>query len=153
MRRRMTAASMRSAGRGPGTRAGTVSPDVTSYGSAPDFIRDHVSSLLQLEALLLVFGSYEGGRSAGSLAAEMYVPENALHTWLGCFEAIGLCHRRDDTYRVADDPGVRTLLGQVAGCYARQPVTVARIIFGAPLTRTGNQAGPTAQQGRMLSQN
>lgn len=98
------------------------------------FITSRISSLLQLEALLLVF---EGGarvRSAEQLAAEMYVPSGVLTEWLDEFATTGLCERTADGYRTADHEPAFRLLSAVADCYVRRRISLSRLIFSPPPT-------------------
>jgi len=95
------------------------------------FIREHVRSLLQLEALLLVFESGERSRSAADLSSEMYVPVQALAGWLDEFADNGFCVHDDLGYRGPVDPDTFRLLGEVAEAYVRRPVSVGRLIFGS----------------------
>ncbi|HET7530371.1 MAG TPA: hypothetical protein VFJ98_05370 [Mycobacteriales bacterium] len=96
------------------------------------FIRQHVSSLLQLEALLLVFEGGQRVRSAADVSAEMYLPEAVVQEWLDGFAHAGFCERTDAGYRMRDDPTVYDLLAEVADTYIRRKVSVGRLIFGPP---------------------
>lgn len=106
----------------------TVSP-LPSHVVA--FVRDNIRSLLQLESLLLVFEGRERPRTAADLSAEMYVPVEALTSWLDEFAQKGFCTRNGDTYCGPEDPSTYRLLTQVAEAYLRRPVSVGRLVFGA----------------------
>lgn len=96
------------------------------------FLRDHISSLLQLEVLLLVAEADEP-RSAASLAAEMYLSEAVVTEWLDTFTAKGFCkYYEDQGYRGLKILAVAELLQDVADAYVRRKVTVGRLIHGAP---------------------
>ncbi len=96
------------------------------------FLRDHVSSLLQLEVLLLVAEADEP-RPAAELAAEMYLAEPVVAEWLDTFTAKGFCkYYADEGYRGLKILAVAELLQDVADTYVRRKVTVGRLIHGAP---------------------
>jgi hypothetical protein len=96
-----------------------------------DFVETHIRSLLQLESLLLVFESRDRPRTAADLSAEMYVPVDALTSWLDEFVRDGLCSHGADGYHAADDLVVHELLEEVAQAYVRRPVSMGRLIFGS----------------------
>lgn len=96
------------------------------------FLRDHISSLLQLEVLLLVAEADEP-RAARALAADMYLAEAVVAEWLHTFTAKGFCqYYEDEGYRGLKIPAVAELLLDVADTYIRRKVTVGRLIHGAP---------------------
>lgn len=97
--------------------------------SVVEFVRDHITSLLQLEALLLVFETGQRPRPVAQLAAEMYVPVPAVADWLDEFCARGLCERVEDGYRMSGDKRAFELLSAVADCYMRRRISLGRLIF------------------------
>ena len=97
------------------------------------FIRDHVSSLLQLEALLLVVESGRQLRSAADVSAQMYLPQATVAQWLDQYVAKGFCDKDGDAYRVPDDAATYELLAEVADTYVRRKVSVGRLVFGPPV--------------------
>jgi hypothetical protein len=95
------------------------------------FLRGHISSLLQLEVLLLVAEADEP-RPAADLATEMYLAEAVVTEWLDTFTAKGFCKfYEDEGYRGLKIPAVAELLQDVADTYVRRKVTVGRLILGA----------------------
>ena len=100
-----------------------LSPRVVS------FVRAHITSLLQLEALLLVFEAGQRSLSAQQLSKQMYVPESVLTQWLEGFTTSELCERSDDGYRLPDSPPVYELLSEVADCYLRRRISLSRVVF------------------------
>lgn len=100
-----------------------LSPRVVS------FVRSHITSLLQLEALLLVFEAGQRSLSALQLSKQMYVPESVLTQWLEGFATVGLCERSDDGFRLPDSPPVYELLAEVADCYLRRRISLSRVVF------------------------
>lgn len=94
------------------------------------FLRDHVSSLLQLEVLPMVAEADEP-RSAAELAAEMYLAEAVVTEWLDTFTAKGFCrYYADEGYRGVKVLAVAELLLDVADTYVRRKVTVGRLVHG-----------------------
>jgi hypothetical protein len=100
-----------------------LSPRVVS------FVRGHITSLLQLEALLLVFEAGQRSLSAQQLSKQMYVPESVLSQWLEGFTTAGLCEASDEGYRLPDSPPVYELLSEVADCYLRRRISLGRVVF------------------------
>ena len=96
------------------------------------FVQAHVSSMLQLEALLLVVETGRRARSARDLSAEMYLPEATVERWLAEYASLGFCTRDEDGgYRVPDDADIYELLAEVADTYVRRKVSISRLVFGA----------------------
>jgi hypothetical protein len=98
-----------------------------------EFLRSHISSLLQLEALLLVF---EGGtrvQSAAEISGTMYLPEAVVADWLQGFTRLGFCVEEAEGFRLPDDEAIYNLLAEVADTYVRRKVSVGRLVFGAPV--------------------
>jgi hypothetical protein len=93
------------------------------------FVHKHITSLLQLEALLLVFEGGQRSRNPAELAAEMYVPAVVLEQWLDGFAAAGLCVKLDSGYRLPDSPDVYDILSDVADCYLRRRISLSRAVF------------------------
>jgi hypothetical protein len=96
------------------------------------FVRQHVSSLLQLEALLLVFEGGQRTRSAADVSAEMYLPAGVVEAWLVEYTEAGFCEHTPNGYRLRDDPEVYDLLAEVADTYIRRKVSIGRLVFGPP---------------------
>ncbi len=94
-----------------------------------DFITGHITSLLQLEALLLVFESGQRTRTAAQLSTQMYVPVSAIAGWLDEFVADGFCARGDDGYHLPESRQVYELLALVADSYVRRRISLGRLIF------------------------
>lgn len=95
------------------------------------FVRAHVRSLLQLEALLLVLESRDRRRTLDDLAAEMYVPVGALQGWLDGYAQDGWCTRDECGYGPPTDAEQYRILTAVSDAYVRRPVSVGRLIFGS----------------------
>jgi hypothetical protein len=98
-----------------------------------EFLRAHVSSLLQLEALLLVVESGRQARSAASISAEMYLPEPTVAQWLDGYVDLGFCEQNEEGYLLPDDIATHELLAEVADTYLRRKVSVGRLVFGPPV--------------------
>lgn len=99
-----------------------------------NFVQLHVTSLLQLDALLLVFESGRQPRTADDLAAQMYVPVGAVEDWLEEFAEAGFCAKTDSGYQLPDSAEVYELLAAVADCYLRRRISLGQLIFSQPST-------------------
>jgi len=104
------------------------SPRVVEFAGA------HVDSLLQLEALLLVFESGRVARTSADIAAEMYLPERVVDAWLQDYAADGFCESTDAGFRAPDDAEAYALLAEVSDAYVRRKVSFGRLVFGAQET-------------------
>lgn len=98
-----------------------------------EFLRAHVSSLLQLEALLLIVESGRQPRTAADVSAQMYLPEATVAQWLDGYVDTGFCERDGDAYLVPDDAATYELLVEVSDTYVRRKVSVGRLVFGPPV--------------------
>jgi hypothetical protein len=98
------------------------------------FVRAHITSLLQLDALLLVFESGRQPRTARDVAAQMYVPEAAVAGWLDGFTDSGFCERSGDEYCLPDSAETYQMLSTVADCYVRRRISLGQLIFARPTT-------------------
>jgi hypothetical protein len=94
-------------------------------------VHKHITSLLQLEALLLVFEGGQRTRQPNELSAEMYVPASVLEQWLDGFTTAGLCVHVEGGYRLPDSPDVYEILSDVADCYLRRRISLSRAVFEA----------------------
>ena len=96
-----------------------------------DFLHGHITSLLQLEALLLVVQSRGTPRTAQEISAEMYVPSEAVGMWLKEFADSGFCAPGERGYSAPESEHTSALLAEVEDAYLRRPVSVGRVIFGS----------------------
>jgi hypothetical protein len=97
------------------------------------FLRSHVRSILQLEALLLVFEAAPQACVAYRLALQMYLSEDVVAAWLDGWVEGGFCeYAVSEGYRVVADDEIGKLLGEVATTYLHRPVSVGRCIFAEP---------------------
>jgi hypothetical protein len=98
-----------------------------------DFILEHIDTVAQMEALLLL--REDAGRTwtAVDVAKRLYVSEAVAGEVLARLVAAGLCLREGDAYRY--DPGEAergALVGRVAEAYSRYLIPVTAIIHDKP---------------------
>lgn len=104
--------------------ANSLSPEVT------DFVDAHISSVPQLQALLLVHEAGAEGATAAGLAAELRLTERVVAAWLAHFVRRRVVSAEDGVFRCCP-PGAPGVVAEVADAYARRPVTVSRYIYAA----------------------
>lgn len=96
------------------------------------FLDEHVSSVAQLELLLLVREAGGEARSVEVLARDMYLPAGPIVPWLDALVGRGLLRRDPDGYAFAPaDDQLRDTMTQVAEAYARRRVSVTRHVYRA----------------------
>jgi hypothetical protein len=100
-----------------------LSPEVVA------FVRGHITSLLQLETLLLVFEAGQRPLTAQSVAAQMYLSPAVVEQWLVDFAAAGLTQQGADGFTLADSADVYNVLSEVADAYVRRRISLSRLVF------------------------
>ena len=92
------------------------------------FLLEHIDSVAQLEALLLL---RRVGRplSTAKVAAALYVPEPVASAELATLQGRGLLEAGEDGWRVVPNPMVDLL----AETYAKALIPVTNIVHGNPL--------------------
>jgi hypothetical protein len=92
------------------------------------FLLEHIDSVAQLEALLLL---RRAGKPlpAGTVAAALYVPEPAASAELATLQARGLIEAGEEGWRFLANPMVDLL----AETYAKALIPVTNIVHGNPL--------------------
>ena len=101
--------------------SGSLPAEVTAFVDA------HVSSVPQLQSLLLVHESGPEGTTAPALAAELRLTERVVRAWLDHFVRRQVLTCDGGTYTCPSSAA----LDAVADAYARRPVTVSRHIYAA----------------------
>lgn len=94
-----------------------------------DFVHGHITSLLQLETLLLVFESGQRPLTAESVAAQMYLSPAVVEQWLVDFSKAGLTQQGSDGFVLAESPEVYNVLSEVADAYVRRRISLSRLVF------------------------
>ena len=99
--------------------------------SVTAFLDAEVFSIPQLEVLLLVHGS-ENPRTLEQVAQDFYLPAGVIGPWLDDLVARGLLRSTDGGYAaLADEASRSSEIDEVAECYAKRRVTVARHVYAS----------------------
>ena len=94
-----------------------------------DFILDHIGSIAQLEALLLLRANPGERWDAASISKRLYMSERDVEPLLAQLCADRLLSFAEDTYRYAPEPEERRLVvDRLALVYARQLIPVTNMI-------------------------
>jgi len=103
------------------------------------FISDHISSVVVLEALLLLFAHPGRAWSAAELGAELRVDAGWTERELGELARRGVIRRREGAsagdaarYDYPDDAPTKGTLAELAECYQERRVSVISLIFAKP---------------------
>lgn len=112
---------------------------MSDHGVPPevsDFLRDHISSVLELELLLLLRGAPARTWTGAELAREMKIDASWAGEQLARFTARGILVRTGAAgaqYRYAPHPGpLDETIATVADVYASHRVTIIGLIFSKP---------------------
>jgi hypothetical protein len=92
------------------------------------FVDAHISSVPQLQSLLLVHEAGPQGATAAALAGELHLSERVVRAWLDHFVRRQVLTSEGGIYVCGPSCGA---VGAVADAYARRPVTVSRHIYAA----------------------
>jgi hypothetical protein len=97
------------------------------------FLLEHIDSIAQLEALLLLRRE-AGALPVAAIARLLYVTEAAAADELSALAARGLLSREDGAWRYAPaDAHAAALVDELATTYARALIPVTNIVHGNPL--------------------
>jgi hypothetical protein len=98
------------------------------------FILEHIDSVAQLEALLLLRREAEREWDAASTAKRLYVSDTVAAEILFRLRADGLLSSRGSSYRYAPaSPELAALVGRLAEIYSRALIPVTNIVHNNPL--------------------
>jgi hypothetical protein len=97
------------------------------------FLLDHIDTVAQLEALLLLYREAKP-LPVAAVARALYVPEAVAAEELAALGARGLLAADEGAWRYAPaDPQIAALVEELAGTYARALIPVTNIVHGNPL--------------------
>ena len=98
-----------------------------------EFIIDHIDSIAQLEALLLLLVHKHERFTAVSVAAQLYIGENEARAILAGLCNAGLAGCTDDIYWFnSEAPGLRGLVERVAALYSSHLIPVTNLVHTKP---------------------
>ena len=104
-----------------------------------EFIANHIDSVAELEALLLMRRDPQAGWSALALAERLYIGEQQAGAVAAKLTALGAAGAADGSpvvYRYRPStPELDGLVGEVADAYARYLIPVTNLIHSKPQTR------------------
>lgn len=97
------------------------------------FVRKHVRTVGELEALLLLRTRRERSWTAEEVARELRGNSSAAADYLRHFGRAGLAREADaGQYQYLDDPATRDLVAALADAYRERPVSVVDLIYSVP---------------------
>jgi hypothetical protein len=103
------------------------------------FIAEHISSVVVLEALLLLFSHPGRAWSAAELGAELRVDAGWTERELAELSRRGVIRRQEGSspgeparYAYPEDAPTKETLGALAECYQERRVSVISLIFAKP---------------------
>jgi predicted ArsR family transcriptional regulator len=97
------------------------------------FIDAHISSVEQLEGLLILKNEPDASRSAGDIAKRLYTSEDSVRDRLDDLHSQGLVGRDRDGYSFAPrNQKLRDDIEKLAEFYAKRKVAVINQIFAGP---------------------
>lgn len=97
------------------------------------FLKEHVSSIEQLEVLLLLRASSERSWSAREVYQRVLTNESSIQNSLEKLAQHGLLSRPNESqFQFADDAAaVRSVLDSLAALYKERPARIVRELYGA----------------------
>lgn len=97
------------------------------------FIQAHISSIEQLEVLLLLYREGDRSWTAVTVARELRLHVDSVATRLADLTARGLLDTNADGYRFSRDASIGTVVSQLARAYSEARVSVINLIFAKPV--------------------
>jgi hypothetical protein len=103
------------------------------------FLNEHIDSVVELEALLLLYAHRDRVWPASEIARELRIDRSWPQTELQslCAKGILSCNSESESsYKFAPrTPEIDTTVGQLAAAYADRRVTVISLIFSKPVDK------------------
>jgi hypothetical protein len=104
--------------------------------SVRDFIANHIDSVAELEALLLIRRYPQSSWSAAALAERLYIPEEQAGEAAERLHLLGLAVAKGGTYRYGPStPELDEAVGRVAEAYSKYLIPVTNLIHSKPQSR------------------
>lgn len=95
-----------------------------------DFILEHIASVAQIEALLLIWSNPEKRWGVSKVAARIYVGQAEAAEALGELAAHGLLIRKDEAFGLCASEENVKMIGRLKDAYARHLIPVTDVIHG-----------------------
>ena len=93
-----------------------------------DFILEHIASVAQIEALLLIWATPEKRWGLSQIAARIYNSETETAKALDGLCASGLLERKDETFGLNASEETVRIIGRLRETYARHLIPVTAVI-------------------------
>jgi hypothetical protein len=97
-----------------------------------DYILNHIDSIAQLEAMLLLRAHPTESWDLLKIARRLYVSEPEVSDALGRLIGSGVVSFEDNTFAYRPAPEVRELIERVAATYTRHLIPVTNLIHSQP---------------------
>ena len=95
-----------------------------------DFILEHIASVAQIEALLLIWSNPEKRWGVSKVAARIYVGQAEAAEALEELAAHGLLIRKDEAFGLSASEENVKMIGRLKDAYARHLIPVTDVIHG-----------------------
>jgi len=95
-----------------------------------DFILEHIASVAQIEALLLIWSNPEKRWGVSRVAARIYVGQVEAAEALNELAAHGLLVREDEAFGLCASEENVEMIGRLKDAYARHLISVTDVIHG-----------------------
>jgi AraC-like DNA-binding protein len=97
-----------------------------------DYILNHIDSIVQLEALMLLRAHPAERWDVAKMARRLYVSEADVSGAVGRLVSDGVAHFEQDTFTYRPAPNIQALLDRVAATYRRHLIPVTNLIHTKP---------------------
>jgi DNA-binding GntR family transcriptional regulator len=97
-----------------------------------DYILNHIDSIAQLEALLLLRAHPDESWDVVKMARRLYVSEPEVSDALGRLVSNGIVSFEEDSFAYQPSPEMRDLIERVTATYRRHLIAVTNLIHSKP---------------------
>jgi DNA-binding MarR family transcriptional regulator len=97
-----------------------------------DYILNHIDSIVQLEALMLLRAHPAECWDAAKMARRLYVSEPDVSNAVGRLVNDGVVNLEQDTFTYRPSPDIQALIDRVAATYRRHLIPVTNLIHTKP---------------------
>lgn len=101
-------------------------------GDVRDYILNHIESIAQMEALLLLRAEPDGDWDVDNIARRIYVSEPEVSEALAGLIQAGVVSFEDNLFRYNPAPDLKDLIERVLNAYQRHLIPVTNLIHSKP---------------------